>query len=34
MNWRLVAYRVCFGLSLAFIGALVILTWMYPEHLR
>lgn len=34
MNWRRCAYNICFGLSLAFVGALVILSWLYPEHLR
>lgn len=34
MNLRAIAYRICFGVSLAFVGALVILSWLYPEHLR
>lgn len=34
MNYRAIIYRVCFGLSLAMVGAIVILSWLYPEHLR
>lgn len=34
MNYRAIAYRVCFGLSLAFVGALMILSYLAPEHLR
>lgn len=34
MSYRAIAYRVCFGLSLAFVGAIVILSWLAPEHLR
>lgn len=34
MNWRAAAYRVCFTTTMIFIMAVVILSWLYPEHLR
>lgn len=34
MNYRAIAYRVCFGLSLAFVAAIMFLSWLMPEHLR
>jgi hypothetical protein len=34
MNWRKIVYRISFGVSLAMVGAVTILSWLYPEHLR
>lgn len=34
MNLRAIVYHVCFGLSLALVGAIIILSWLAPEHLR
>lgn len=34
MNWRIIIYRLSLAATLAFVTAIMFLSWLMPEHLR